>query len=41
MYSRLPDTRVGEYLLNQVAGKAKENLEVKSGDEPLIIMLDS
>jgi len=42
VYSRLPDTRVGEYLLNQVAGKAKENVEWSSSDkEPMIVILDS
>jgi len=41
VYSRLPDTRVGEYLLNQVAGKAKENIELRGEEEPMIIILDS
>ncbi len=41
IYTKLPDTRVGEYLLNQVAGKAKENVELRSSDEqPLVIRLD-
>lgn len=41
IYTKLPDTRVGEYLLNQVAGKAKENVELRSSNEqPLIIRLD-
>jgi len=40
VYSRLPDTKVGEYLLNQVAGKAKEKVEVSSDDKPYVIILD-
>lgn len=41
IYTQLPNTRVGEYLLNQVAGKAKENVEIQSADEqPWIIRLD-
>jgi len=41
IYTKLPDTRVGEYLLNQVVGKAKENIEM-GGDvqKPMIIRLD-
>jgi hypothetical protein len=30
VYTKKPDTGVGEYLLNQVIGKPKENIEVKS-----------
>ena len=42
IYTKLPDTKVGEYLLNQVAGKAKENVEVKNGNQkPMIIRLDT
>lgn len=42
IYTKLPDTRVGEYLLNQIVGKAKENIET-GGDvgKPMIIRLDS
>ena len=41
IYTQLPNTRVGEYLLNQVAGKAKESVEVISSDEqPWIINLN-
>jgi len=40
IYTQLPNTRVGEYLLNQVAGKAKESVQVQSDDErPWIINL--
>ena len=42
IFTRLPDTRVGEYLLNQVAGKAKENIELGGNyEKPFIIRLDS
>lgn len=41
IYTKLPDTRVGEYLLNQVAGKAKESIELRGSDEqPFVIRLD-
>jgi hypothetical protein len=41
VYTKLPDTKVGEYLLNQVAGKAKENIEMGGyDDEPFCIRLD-
>lgn len=41
IYTQLPNTRVGEYLLNQVAGKAKESVEVIGSDEqPWIINLN-
>ena len=31
IYQREPDLRTGEYLLNQIAGKPKESLEVSGG----------
>jgi len=41
IYTKLPDTRVGEYLLNQVVGKAKENIELGGKiEKPMIICLD-
>ena len=41
IYTKLPDTKVGEYLLNQVAGKPTGNVELSSSDEkPFIIVLD-
>jgi len=41
VYTKLPNTKVGEYLLNQMAGKARENIEL-GGDvqKPMIIRLD-
>ncbi|HIH52510.1 MAG TPA: hypothetical protein HA284_03165 [Nanoarchaeota archaeon] len=40
IYTKLPDTKVGEYLLNQVAGKAKESVQIQNDDErPWIINL--
>ena len=42
IYVELPNTRVGEYLLNQVAGKPAMNVGVDlNNEEPLIIRLDS
>src|SRR3989344_833216 len=42
IYAQLPNTRVGEYLLNQVAGKPAGSVEVNLNDEnPHIILLDS
>jgi len=41
IYTQLPNTKVGEFLLNQVAGKAVANIEMDiSGEQPLLIMLD-
>ncbi len=41
IYTKLPNTKVGEYLLNQVAGKSKESIELSGNDErPMIIRLD-
>ncbi len=41
IYTQLPNTKVGEYLLNQVAGKAAMNVEMNlGGEQPLLIMLD-
>lgn len=41
VYTQLPDTKVGEYLLNQVAGKPTGSVEVSSNVErPMIIRLD-
>jgi len=41
IYTQLPNTKVGEYLLNQVARRAKESLEVSNEDDgPYIIRLD-
>lgn len=41
IYTQLPNTRVAEYLLNQVAGKAKESVQIQSDDErPWIINLN-
>jgi hypothetical protein len=41
VYTRLPDTKVGEYLLNQIAGKAKEKIELETeSEQPYIIVLD-
>ncbi|MDO8591248.1 MAG: hypothetical protein Q7R65_04735 [bacterium] len=41
VYTQLPDTKVGEYLLNQVAGKAVANIDMDiNGEQPLLIMLD-
>lgn len=42
IYTQLPNTKVGEYLLNQVAGKPTVNVEMDLKNErPLIIRLDS
>ena len=41
VYTKLPDTKVGEYLLNQVAGKAIGSVELSSSDKkPFIVILD-
>jgi hypothetical protein len=41
VYTKIPDVRVGEYLLNQIAGKAKEKVEEVPKDErPFIIRLN-
>lgn len=40
VYTKLPDTKVGEYLLNQVAGKAKEKVELSGDDEQPLIIID-
>jgi hypothetical protein len=41
IYTKLPDTRVGEYLLNQVAGKPNLSVEMAGDEEkPFIITLD-
>jgi|SRR3989344_6062922 len=41
VYVQLPNTKVGEYLLNQVAGKPKEKIDVIMDEQPLIIRLDT
>lgn len=41
IYTKLPNARVAEYLLNQIVGKPNMSVElVKEGDEPFIICLD-
>ena len=42
IYTKLPDTKVGEYLLNQVAGKPTGNVELSmnNDEQPFIIKLD-
>jgi hypothetical protein len=35
VYRKPPDLKAGEYLLNQGAGKPKENLDVTSGGEKI------
>ena len=40
IFTKIPDTKVGEYLLNQVAGKPTLTAEISSkDDEPLMINL--
>ncbi|TAJ12885.1 hypothetical protein EPO56_03610 [Patescibacteria group bacterium] len=42
IYTELPNTKVGEYLLNQVAGKAAMSVEVQGKEEqPFIIVIDT
>lgn len=38
IYTKLPDTKVGEYLLNQVAGKPTGNVELSVDYEQLFII---
>ncbi len=41
IYTKLPNARVGEYLLNQIVGKPNMSVElVNEGDKPLMIYLD-
>jgi len=41
IYTKLPNTRVGEYLLNQISGKPNMSVElINEENRPMIIRLD-
>lgn len=41
IYIQLPNTKVGEYLLNQVAGKPAATFNLNTDEKPLVIRLDT